>query len=180
MRREGSQLTLVVPEISHPSARELGEIRRILDSKFEVERRAGQDLVREVARPETGGRGMTGSQVLPILERQRRLYGGVPRQACFDGAFASLETLRRAKELGVEDVAFSRKRGLKVNQMVKDSWLYQRLRNFRAGIEPVISFLKRVFGLGRCTWRGLGSFKAHVQASVLSANLLVFARHRMA
>jgi len=120
------------------------------------------------------------TQVLPILERQRRFYGGVPRQACFDGAFASRENLRRAKELGVEDVAFSKKRGLKVNEMVKDSWLYQRLRNFRAGIEAVISFLKRVFGLGRCTWRGIESFKAYVQASVLSANLLVFARHRMA
>jgi len=120
------------------------------------------------------------TRVVPILERQRRIYGEVPRQACFDGAFASKENLKRAKALGVEDVAFSKKRGLKVGQMVKNSWLYQRLRNFRAGIEAVISFLKRVFGLGRCTWRGAEGFRAYVQASVLSANLLVFARHRMA
>ena len=45
----------------------------------------------------------------------------MPRQACFDGAFASKENLKRAKALGVEDVAFSKKRGLKVGQMVKNS-----------------------------------------------------------
>lgn len=31
-------------------------------------------------------------------------------------------------------------------EMVKRTWLDQRLRNFRAGIEGVISFLKRCFG----------------------------------
>ena len=67
MRREGSQMPLVFPEISHPHAQELEEIRKLLDSKPEVERRVGQDLVREVARPETGARGMTGSQVLRAL-----------------------------------------------------------------------------------------------------------------
>jgi hypothetical protein len=56
----------------------------------------------------------------------------------------------------------------------------RRLRAFRAGIEGVISFLKRGFGLGRCLWRGLRSFQAYVQASVLACNLLVVARHALA
>ena len=46
-----------------------------------------------------------------------------------------------------------------------------------AGIEASISFLKRVFGLGRCTWRSFQSFKAYVWGSIVSLNLLVLARH---
>lgn len=67
MRREASQVPLVFPEISHPYAQELEEIRRILNSEAEVERGVGQELVWEVARRETGVRGMTGSQVLRAL-----------------------------------------------------------------------------------------------------------------
>jgi len=80
------------------------------------------------------------------------------------------------KERGVEDVAFAKGRGLQVSEMVKSSWVYRRLRNFRAGIEAGISFLKRAFGLGRCTWRGFPSFRSYVWASIIAANLLVMAR----
>ena len=55
--------------------------------------------------------------------------------------------------------------------MTKSIWVYRRLRDFRAGIEGCISFLKRCFGLDRCTWRSFASFRAYVQASVLSFNL---------
>jgi hypothetical protein len=42
----------------------------------------------------------------------------------------------------------------------------------------VISFLKRVFGLDRCTWRGESSFGSYVWSSIVAANLLTLARHR--
>jgi IS5 family transposase len=113
-----------------------------------------------------------------MIDRQRDLYGGPPRQVAFDGGFASKENLREIKKRGVEDVAFAKRCGLAIDEMVKSTWVYKRLKNFRAGIEGVISFLKRCFGLGRCTWRGFGSFNAYVWSSVLSANLLIFARHR--
>ena len=61
--------------------------------------------------------------------------------------------------------------------MVRSAWVFRRLRNWRSGIEGCISTLKRAFQLGRCTWRGLGSFKAYVWASVTSYNLIVLARH---
>jgi len=60
--------------------------------------------------------------------------------------------------------------------MASSAGVYQKLRNFRAGVESVISSLKRVFGWDRCTWRGFESFKAYAWASVLSYNLLVLAR----
>lgn len=117
---------------------------------------------------------------LPMLQRQTALYGRPPRQAALDGGFASKNNLRDAKELGIADVCFQKKRGLKVTDMTRSSWVYKRLRDFRAGIEGLISFLKRAFGLDRCTWRGAQSFQSYVQASVLSANLLTLARHLLA
>lgn len=114
------------------------------------------------------------------LERHIALFGEAPRQACFDGGFASKENLRRAKELGVEDVAFHRKAGLEISEMVRSAWVFRRLRDFRSGIEGCISTLKRTFQMDRCTWRGLDSFKAYVWSCVTSFNLIALARHRLA
>lgn len=69
---------------------------------------------------------------------------------------------------------------MKVTEMVKSTWVYRRLRNFRAGIEGIISFLKRGFGMSRCTWRSHDSFKAYAWGSILSANLLLLTRHQLA
>lgn len=114
-----------------------------------------------------------------MIDRHRELYGRPPRQVAFDGGFASKENLRAIKERGVEDVAFAKRCGLAIDEMVKSTWVYKRLKNFRAGIEGIISFLKRCFGMARCMWRGFDSFQAYVWGSAISANLLVFARHRL-
>ena len=115
-----------------------------------------------------------------MVERHREVFGRVPRQIAFDGGFASRSNLTELKALGVKDVAFSKGRGLGITEMVKSSWVYRRLRDFRAGVEGVISFLKRGFDLTRCRWSGFASFKAYVSASVLSCNLLIVARHLLA
>ncbi|MBA2244935.1 MAG: ISNCY family transposase [Gemmatimonadota bacterium] len=117
------------------------------------------------------------TRAVPMLERQCEIYGRPPRQASFDGGFVSKPNLRAAKQLGVEDVCFTKRRGLAVLEMVRSSWVYKRLRDFRAGVEGLISYLKRAFGLDRCTWNGDLSFQSYVWASVLSANLLTLARH---
>ena len=64
--------------------------------------------------------------------------------------------------------------------MAKSTWVYRNLKRFRAGIEGVIGYLKMAYGLRRCTWRGFAGFKTYVWASVVSANLMTLARHRMA
>jgi len=114
-----------------------------------------------------------------MVERQHDLFDRVPRQVAFDGGFASKDNLARLKQLGVKDVMFSKKRGLEVEDMVKSPGVYRGLRRFRAGIEAGISLLKRCFGLDRCTWRGLDSFKSYTWASIVSANLLMLARHAL-
>lgn len=112
-----------------------------------------------------------------LVERQRELYGRAPRQVTFDGGFTSRANLADIKALGAEDVAFSKRAGIAISEMTKSSWVYRRLRDFRAGVEGVISFLKRGFGMARATWHGLSSFKAYVFGSVLACNLLTLARH---
>jgi IS5 family transposase len=115
-----------------------------------------------------------------LISRQQELYGRVPRQVASDGGFASVENLRWAKAQGITDVMFSKRRGLSVLDMAKSHWVYRRLRNFRAGIEASISWLKRTFGLARCTWKGWKSFRQYVWSAVLSYNLHVLARLKMA
>ena len=114
-----------------------------------------------------------------MVERQVEIFARPPRQIVFDGAFASKANLSDIKALGVRDVAFSKGPGLAISEMVKSSWVYRRLRDFRAGIEGNISFLKRIFGLDRCSWRSKSSFQSYVWGSILSFNLLVLARHRL-
>jgi IS5 family transposase len=114
-----------------------------------------------------------------MMERQKQIYGRAPRQVSFDGGFASKANLGDIKKLGIQDVCFTKCRFLKVTDMVKSSWVYRKLRRFRAGVEAGISFLKRCFGLDRCTWKGLTSFKSYTWASIVSHNLLVLARHTL-
>jgi transposase, IS5 family len=103
----------------------------------------------------------------------------MPRQVTADGGFASKENRAFAKENRVKDAVFAKKRGLTILEMAKSTWVYKKLRNFRAGIEAGISVLKRAFGLGRCTWSGWEGFKRYVLSSIVSYNLLVLARIRL-
>jgi len=118
-------------------------------------------------------------QYIPMLERHKKTFSKVPRQVSADGGFASKENLKDAKELGVKDAVFAKKRGLSVIDMAKSSWVYKKLRNFRAGIEANISTLKRAFGLDRCTWKGWEGFKQYVWSSIFAYNLQVIARIKL-
>jgi len=128
------------------------------------------DLVIEAGNPADSAR------LLPMLERHSTFYGRPPRQAAADGSYASLDNLRQAQARGVRDMAFHKKGGLRIEDMVRSRWAYRKLRNFRAGIEADISCLKRAYGLARCTWRGLDHFRAYVWSSVVAYNLVLFAR----
>jgi IS5 family transposase len=115
-------------------------------------------------------------RLLPMLDRHISQYGKAPRQMAADGGYASLANLNEAKARKVKDMAFHKKRGLTIENMVKSPWVYRKLRNFRAGIEAGISCLKRAYGLGRCTWKGLAHFRAYVWSSVVAHNLALFVR----
>jgi len=115
---------------------------------------------------------------LPMVENQIETYGCPPRQITADGSYASKDNLEKAKNEGIKDVVFHKKRGLETEDMAKSEWVYKQLKNFRAGIESNISCLKRVYGLRRCTWKGLHHFKAYVWSAVVAYNLTLFTRLR--
>ena len=115
-----------------------------------------------------------------MLDRQQHIYGRYPLKVALDGGFASKDNLFKAKGRKIKDVCFAKKRGLKQEDMCRSDYVYKNLRRFRAGIESGISWLKRSFGLTRCTWKGFRSFKCYVLASVVAANLLTMARKKLA
>jgi transposase, IS5 family len=123
-----------------------------------------------------GGNPADKERLVPMLERHIGIWGQAPRQAAADGGFASADNLASAKTLGVSDMAFHKKAGLSIEDMVRSKWVYRNLRNFRAGIEAGISCLKRAYGLARCTWRGLDHFKTYVWSSIVAYNLVLFTR----
>ena len=68
---------------------------------------------------------------------------------------------------------------VKLLAAVREAQVRDRVLRDQA-LRAVKSALKRGFGLRRCLWRGLQSYQAYVQASVLACNLLTVARHALA
>jgi IS5 family transposase len=114
--------------------------------------------------------------LMPLLQRHIHHYGEAPRELVADGGYASAANVADAQSLGVTHVAFHKPVGLTIEAMTGDRWLYNKLRRFRAGIEAMISYLKRCFGLSRCNWKGLDHFKAYVHSAVFTHNLVVLTR----
>src|SRR3954469_10249872 len=81
------------------------------------------DLVIEAGNPTDSER------LLPMLERHIATYGAAPRQAAADGGFASRDNLSQAKACGVRNMAFHKKSGLTIEDMVRSRWVYRKLRN---------------------------------------------------
>ncbi len=111
-----------------------------------------------------------------MVERTKEIFGKAPRQVAFDGGFSSKANVKDIKNLGVDDVVFSKHVGLAMEDMARSERVFKKLRHFRAGIEASISWIKRVFGLSRCTWKGETAFKSYMWGSTVAFHLLVVAR----
>ena len=111
-----------------------------------------------------------------MIKRLQEKYGIVPEKAAMDGGFASKENLKKLKKHGVREVCFSKKRGMKTEDMCSSKQVYRKLWKFRAGVEGVISWLKRSFSLDKCPWRSFSSFKSYVWSGILSANLITICK----
>jgi transposase, IS5 family len=73
-------------------------------------------------------------------------------------------------------VAFHKKAGLRVMDMVKSNWGIASCATSEPASKSDISCLKRAYGQARCIWRGLDHFRAYVWSSVVAYNLALFAR----
>ena len=120
------------------------------------------------------------AQFIPALERQQEQFGQPPEQVVTDAGFASAANGKDALEKGVQEVVFTAAPNKDTTGIDHKSKTFKRLRNWRSGIEGIISAVKRAFGLNRCTWSGSESFQAYVQLAVLAFNLQTLARHLLA
>src|SRR5205085_5337184 len=127
------------------------------------------DLVIEVGNPADRER------LLPMLKHHIAFWSAAPRQAAADGGFASGDNLAQAKACGVHDMAFHKKAGLRVEDMVRSHWVYRKLRKPRRYRGRHLLLEARLW-LARCTSRGLDHFKAYVWSSVVAYNLALLAR----
>lgn len=116
------------------------------------------------------------SRFIPVLTEYQALYGCVPKTSIADGGYGSLENILAGKDLGIKQVAFHKKKGLKVSDMGIQQRTLEKLKDFRAGIEGNISELKRAFGAGKAMWKGESGFKSFALASVISYNLTKWVR----
>jgi IS5 family transposase len=123
----------------------------------------------------TSGNPADTALTVTMLDRQKEIYGRYPLKAALDGGFASQDNLKAAKGRKIKDVCFAKKRGLEVLDMCRSTWVYKRLRRFRAGIEAVISWIKRGLGFDKCTWKGDRSFASYVWLTAVTANLRTLA-----
>ena len=119
------------------------------------------------------------ARCIPMIARHAANFGSAPEQVALDGGYASRANLEEAKAMGVRDAVFHKGKGLGVADMASSPVAYGRLRRFRAGMEAVVSYLKRRFGLGRCNWRGLEHFRAYVWSAVVTHNLWVIALRKL-
>jgi IS5 family transposase len=197
LRERTVQATIFEVFAQHEIGCELKAMSQRLDGQLALVSLVAGDLRRRGVR-ETGRRGLPVDSVLrcALLKQQRQLSyeelafhledsasfrASARSSRC--GATADLPlmglcraNLAAAKVRGAADVAFHKKAGIAVADMVKSPWVYRRLCNFRAGI----SSLKRAYGAARCTWRGLDHFKAYIWSAVFAHDLVLFARLKLA
>jgi len=123
-------------------------------------------------------KGNPGDSTLTVRSAQRHaaLFGQPPERAAFDGGFASRNNLQVLRASGTREACFSKPAGVPVDEMTSTPRVRRILKRFRAGIEATVSFLKRSFGLGRCTWTGFTRFRAYCWCSTVAHNLLTLAR----
>lgn len=110
------------------------------------------------------------------IDRHLEIYRSIPSKIAADAGFYSKANVEYAKSMGIKDVVLDRGFG-KLISYVKSSWVYKKLKRFRAGIEATISWAKRCFGLDRCTWKGWNSFQSYVWSSIIAFNFTVIAYH---
>ena len=83
------------------------------------------------------------SQIVPsVLERHKKFYTKSPKQMVFDGCYYSEDNVKLLSDDDVE-FSFSKRKNAHSTQ---DKKVINKLRGFRAGIEAIISKLKRMFG----------------------------------
>jgi len=112
----------------------------------------------------------------PVLDATKKDYGQLPEETVADGGYASQGNMSKGRHDGVERVVFNKRCGLGFHAMGVKRKTFERLRDFRAGVEGNISELKRAYGMAKATWKKHDGFTAYVWSCALSYNLMRMVR----
>ena len=93
-----------------------------------------------------------------------------------DGGYASLANVKKGLKEGLKNIVFTKIVG-SLKSIVENEEIERMLKKWRAGMEAVISNLKRGFDLRRVDWRGEDMFSAKVFWSVIAYNIRVLTGH---
>jgi len=109
------------------------------------------------------------------VEQTMQNTGRTPHDVALDLGFASKNNVDALKELGVQRVAFPSGRGIDTEAACGSRRVQRKLYRFRAGVEGLISWLKRDLLMGRSRWKGEQGFRAYIFGVVLTASLAAMA-----
>jgi transposase, IS5 family len=111
-------------------------------------------------------------QLVPAVERVIAVTGRAPGTVVGDRGFGTAANDQAVAALGVRRVGLQRNGTPgKARLALERTRAFQRLRNWRVGIEARISHLKRSFGLRRTRLRRLGGARTWVGLGVFAYNL---------
>jgi IS5 family transposase len=108
------------------------------------------------------------------IEKVKEAYGKTPNSSVADGGFASCANIAYAQKEGITNIVFNKVRGVMQN-VARNKWVETQLKKWRAGIEAVISNLKRGFSIFRNNWKGFAHYGQKIFWSVIGYNLRVMA-----
>lgn len=116
------------------------------------------------------------ARFLPVVKAHEEQFACLPTSVACDGGYASKENVKAGRSMGIKRVVFNKRVGISYQAMGVKKKTFERLRNFRAGIEGNISELKRAYGASKATWKKEDGFQAFVWSSVICYNLVRLAR----
>ena len=115
----------------------------------------------------------------PVLAVEQHIerFGAPPSQVAGDRGMGKSANDRKLTKLGVELVCLAQPGPLsEARQAVEREPAFVAMKNWRAGVEALISLMKRVYGWDRCRFKETVGTEAWVDWSVLTYNLRRFGR----
>lgn len=127
------------------------------------------DCIQELGNPSDIG-------LLPkTLDNINVNFNITPRDLATDGGYASNANLDFAKARGIVNIVFNKVKGSMQN-IASSKKMETMLKKWRAGMEAIISNLKRGLNASKCTWKGWEAFKSYVLWCLITFNLRVIAK----
>jgi IS5 family transposase len=106
------------------------------------------------------------------IKRIQNDYGRTPETSVTDGGYATLANMEWSLKEGIVNVVFNKIVG-SLKNVATSVRLEKKLKRWRAGMEAIITNLKRGCNIRRCLWKGWEHFKHKVLWSVIGFNIRV-------